>query len=278
MLPRVLIYPTQKVKNAEFARLIVPSCHLIIMRGLICTLFLALVASESALAVKHEDFKTCDQSSPCRRLRSISAKQSAAAVGSFVSPYSIGSASGVGDAGSWKWPIKSSLYPQIKFDLQVDILEQGDGIVRIRMDEVGSSTLFKRYNETAKWVLLDTSPATSKFAELSSSSSKSTITYGPSHELSLEIQHSPLKITQLRDGKPEVVFNERSLLHMEHFRTKDLEAAEELLGDGEQMVLKGGEQDRSWFEDSDKDMFSEKWRQWTDSKPKGTFISKNVCW
>jgi alpha 1,3-glucosidase len=78
-----------------------------------------------------------------------------------------------------------------------------------------------------------------------------------------------LRITQLRNGKPEIVLNDRSLFHMEHFRIKEQEKVEEVMSEGEQMVLKGGEMDRSWFEEHDVDMFEEKWKQWTDSKPKG---------
>jgi alpha 1,3-glucosidase len=163
--------------------------------------------------------------------------------------------------------MRSSLYPEIQFDLRVDVLEQGDGIVRVRVDEVGSKTPFRRYNETAKWVLLDESPRLSSSAKLSSTSDRSTISYGAG--LSLEIQHSPFRITQLRDGRPEIVLNDRSLFHMEHFRIKEQESAEELLGEGAQTVLKGGELDRSWFEETDADMFEEQWKKWRDSKPKG---------
>lgn len=224
----------------------------------------------AVLAVKQEDFKQCGQSSFCRRLKAIASRQEAAPKGAFVSPYSLGSpidTPGASDASSWTWPMRSSLYPEIQFDLRVDVLEQGDGIVRVRVDEVGSKTPLRRYNETAKWALLDESPRLSSSAKLSSTSERSTITYGAG--LSLEVQHAPFRITQLRDGRPEIVLNERSLFHMEHFRIKEQESAEELLGEGAQTVLKGGELDRSWFEEADADMFEEQWKKWRDSKPKG---------
>ncbi|WWC89838.1 uncharacterized protein L201_004766 [Kwoniella dendrophila CBS 6074] len=222
------------------------------------------------LAVKQEDFKQCHQSSFCRRLRSIANKQENAASGTFNSPYTLLAPSTV-EEGAWKWPVKSSLYPEIKFDLQIEVLAEGDGIVRIRIDETDSTTPFKRYNETARWALLETKPPLTTSASIKSSSDKSTIAYGPANsKLSLEIQHSPLKITQLRNGKPEIVFNERSLFHMEHFRIKDTEKAQDqLLSESEQVVLNGDQQDRSWFEESDIDAFQETWRKWTDSKPKG---------
>jgi alpha 1,3-glucosidase len=224
------------------------------------------------LGVKHEDFKTCSQSSFCRRLRSIGTRQSEAPK-TFSSPYSLGQPIASTNEASWTWPLQSGLYPGISFELRVDVLAEGDGIVRVRADEVGSSTPWKRYNETAKWVLVDKNPAisTSSAVKLLSSRGVDTITYNDG--LSIQVERSPFKLTQLRNGKPEIVLNDRSLFHMEHFRNKELEKQEEILSEGEQVVLKGGEMDRSWFEEHDKDMFEEKFRSWTDSKPKGTFSS-----
>ncbi|WWC69177.1 uncharacterized protein I206_103113 [Kwoniella pini CBS 10737] len=236
---------------------------------LACVVGITTLLLPLTLGVKEEDFKKCSQSSFCRRLRSIATKQEAAPSGTFTSPYTLASPIAVAD-GSWKWPLASSLYPEIRFELQVDILAEGDGIARIRIDEIDTKSQFKRYNETAKWALVDPDPSLSSSAVLKSSSGKSSISYGPSSsKLSLDIQHSPLKIIQLRNGKPEIVFNERSLFHMEHFRNREIEKTAEILSDSEQIVLKGDEQDRSWFEESDVDAFQETWKRWTDSKPKG---------
>lgn len=232
-------------------------------------LLLLLAALPLTLGVKHEDFKTCSQSSFCRRLRSIGTRQSESPK-SFTSPYSLGEpvAAASGEA-SWTWPLRSGLYPDISFELRVDVLAEGDGIVRVRADEVDSTTPWKRYNETAKWALIKEHPTVSSDSAIKLSTSKGmdTITYN--NGLSIKIERSPFKLTQLRNGKPEIVLNDRSLFHMEHFRIKGLEIKEEVLSEGEQIVLKGGEMDRSWFEEHDKDMFEEKFRSWTDSKPKG---------
>ena len=229
---------------------------------------------DGVAAVKQEDFKLCSQSSFCRRLRSIGQRQSAAPA-HFTSPYSVGppaTTAGTIDYASWSWPVSSSLYAEISFELRVDILEKGDGIARIRMDEVNSQTPFRRYNETAKWALVDVNPPLASLADarLTSDAAKSTITYAKG--LSIEIIHSPLKITQYRDGRPQVVFNERSLLHMEHFRQKQVEKVEEGASESEQMVLQAGEMDRSWFEEVDAEAFEERWKKWTDLKPKGNFV------
>jgi alpha 1,3-glucosidase len=225
-------------------------------------------------AVKHEDFKTCSQSSFCRRLRSIGTRQSESPK-SFTSPYSLGEpvAASSGEA-SWTWPLRSGLYAEINFELRVDVLSEGNGIVRVRADEVDSKTPWKRYNETAKWALINENPPISSSSAVTLSTSKGvdTITYNDG--LTLKIERNPFKLTQLRNGKPEIVLNDRSLFHMEHFRIKELEVKEEVMSEGEQMVLKGGEMDRSWFEEHDKDMFEEKFRTWTDSKPKGKLVHR----
>ncbi|WOO82688.1 Glucosidase 2 subunit alpha [Vanrija pseudolonga] len=241
---------------------------------------LALIAAPATTAVKKEDFKECAQTSFCRRLRSIAGRQEAAEAdkpGSFASPYTVGSAvhtPGIDTgASSWTFPLKSSLYPAISFSLRVDALAGGS--VRVRVDEVGSSTKWKRYNETARWALLDAEPALSSTASISTANGVSTLAYGDG--LTLEITHSPLKIVQKRNGAPQVVFNERSLFHVEHFRTKPEPMPEAVEGEGaegdagaEQVVLAAPETpDRSWFEADDNDLFEERWKQWTDSKPKG---------
>ena len=249
------------------------------MKFLLLLIICALGAS-SVAAVKQEDWKTCAQSSFCRRLRSIGARQAAAPEGSFLSPYRlenpVSTTGSAAQAASWTWPLKSNLYPSINFELRVDILAEGEGIARIRVDEIQSSTPFRRYNETAKWAFLKADPGLGS-ARLTTSSGTSTIFYGPSSSLSLVLTHSPLKIVQFRNGRPEIVFNDRSLFHMEHFRIKEMEKLEEVVGDGEQMVLKGDEMDRSWFEDSDREMFEEKFKQWTDSKPKGELTKYVPC-
>ncbi|WRT67414.1 uncharacterized protein IL334_004385 [Kwoniella shivajii] len=240
-----------------------------VLSPLSLSLALAVLLLPFTMGVKQEDFKQCSQTSFCRRLRSIANRQEEASAGSFNSPYSLSAPEAL-EVGAWNWNLKSTLYPQINFQLRVDILEEGDGIVRVRVDEVDSTTPFQRYNETARWALLNTNPPLSSTASIKTASGKSIISYGPTaSKLTLEVQHSPLKITQLRNGNPEIVFNDRALFHMEHFRVKDVEKTEEILSDSEQMILNGNKMDRSWFEESDIDAFEETWKKWTDSKPKG---------
>lgn len=143
------------------------------------------------------------------------------------------------------------------------------------MDELDSPTGLERYNETARWAMVDPNPEISREASMKTSKGKSVIKYGSKGAgLELEVQHNPFKITQRRNGEDEIVINDRSLFHMEHFRRKgevkaEVEGKEGILGEAEQMVLGGDKLDRGWFEEDDGDMFQEVFRSWTDSKPKG---------
>ncbi|BEI93691.1 uncharacterized protein CcaverHIS019_0601500 [Cutaneotrichosporon cavernicola] len=250
----------------------------------------ALLLALSVHAVKREDFKECGQTSFCRRLRPLSTKSEST---DFASPYSLGapsraSASQIGvpakDA-AWSFPLSSTMYPDVAFELRVDILE-GD-IARVRVDEVGSVSPWRRYNETAKWALLNAEPAHGA-AEITTKNSVTSIRYG--QDLTLRINHAPLRIAMVRGGNEEIVFNDRGLFHMEHFRAKEMPVEEEVVEtEGEEVkteegqVVEGAEIktepedqqpfeatiDRSWFETEDGDMFEEQWKRWRDSKPKG---------
>ncbi len=252
-----------------------------------CLLVLALCSLlPSAFAAKHGDFKTCQQSSFCRRLRAISTISDLGGP-EFHSPYSALEATHSTavdrDEASWTFPIKTELYPAIDFELRVDI-QQG-GIARLRMDEVNSALQWKRYNETASHALLGEPKLLSK-KDVSMETKKgiTTLSYysksKSSFPLQLVIQNSPLKITQLMDGSPIAIINDRSLLHMEHFRTKKVALEEgveptevsEMEFKGRVAYEKGSDVDRKWFlgeAEEDEGMWEESWQKWTDSKPKG---------
>lgn len=253
-----------------------------------------LAAAPFASAVKHDDFKTCNQASFCRRLRSLSSRQHATP-DTWTSPYSIVGHAAIqatgedqdGDAPTIVFPVKSSLFADPSFELKVDVV--GDGIARVRMDEVGG--LRQRYDEAARWVLVDNALSRASF-NINTDEHSTNVTYPSSQSdlgMLLSVQHNPLQVSLYRvredgnNGEPEVVLNGRGLLHMEHFRphpsaessafTPLEEQADE--EQGAQTVLGGGKQeiDRTWFEgpkdEWEKDMWEEKWKTWTDTKPKG---------
>jgi alpha 1,3-glucosidase len=238
---------------------------------------LALVGGPlQALAAKHHDFKECHQQSFCRRLRGIAERADNTG---FRSPYTLDApiTTKGKDAASWTFPLHTSLYEDIQFELQLDFLQKGDGIARVRVDEVGSKLPWKRYDEAAKWALVESEPTLVSMKNVTQKTSKNgkltTFTYGPELSLSLEVQHDPFHITFKQGQETVMTINDRNLFHMEHFREK--ESKQEVIEGGEgdaQVVLGSAEKkDTTWFEgEPDKDMFQETWSKWTDSKPKGT--------
>lgn len=117
------------------------------------------------------------------------------------------------------------------------------------------------------------------------------LSFGSDGSNSLEIVHEPFKATFMRDSKPQIVLNERGLLHMEHFRPKpepqqknekDSNTDGQESGDESSSLVfqkrsqfeKGGHSpavSQAWagFEEHDSGEWEETWSGRQDSKPKG---------
>lgn len=237
------------------------------MRALSSWLLLATLPA--VLAVKLEDFKTCSQAAFCRRGRALADR--AAQHSNWKSPYSVDPASLAisSDHASFTAAVKSSLYPEIKFGLDVRVHE--DGVVRVRMDEVGG--LKKRYDETTSWALI-AEPALSRDTQWVVGKADARAVIGPKeNKAEVVVSFEPLKVTQYRNGKEEVVLNGLGLLHMEHFRSKvaaSTDAPAEVLDSGDAQTVIKAPDTRAWFEGDEEDGYwEENWKSWTDSKPKG---------
>lgn len=238
------------------------------MRALSSLLLLATVPF--ILAVKVEDFKTCSQAAFCRRGKAITDR--AGQNPDWKSPYSIDPSSLAisSDQASFAAAVKSSLYPEIKFGLDVRVHK--DGVVRVRMDEVNGKG--KRYDETASWALI-AEPEISKSIHWTVGKKEIKATYGPkSDKVDVEITFDPLVVTLSRNGCSEIILNGLGLLHMEHFRAKEepKPTPEAVDGaEGAQTVMEIPNP-RAWFEGEEEDGYwEETWKSWTDSKPKGAF-------
>ena len=214
----------------------------------------------SGLAVKTNDFKTCSQSGFCRRGRALAtrAKENSA---TWTSPYSI-DASTISispNQASFTADVKSSLYPNIKFGLDVHILD--DGVIRVRMDEING--IRKRYDEAAHWSLVS-EPHINQDIHWSVDEHTVKAVYGDHKDIQVDIEVNPIRIVLRRDGREQVIVNNRGLLHMEHFREKN--TGED--GSDTQEVLDVSP--TAWFEGAEEDAYwEEKFGSWTDSKPKG---------
>ncbi|KAJ7578310.1 glycoside hydrolase family 31 protein [Mycena floridula] len=241
------------------------------------SLLLGVLLLPQCLALKAGDFKTCSQSGFCRRGRALSARANEAGK-SWHSPYAVvpSSVAVSPDQASVTAAVKSSLYPDINFQLELRVHD--DGVVRVRMDEVNG--LRKRYDEAASWALIK-EPVISKEVKWTPGKKDLRAAYGD--HIEVVVAYEPLQVSMLRNGKEQIVLNGKGLLHMEHFRTKaqpetkteEAEPAEgaepEVVADGDaaQVPVKV-ENPRAWFEgDSEDAYWEETFSSWTDSKPKG---------
>lgn len=236
------------------------------------------------LAVKSHDFKTCSQAGFCRRGRALS-KRAHEAGANWASPYSLDASSVViaSDKAAFTASVKSSLYPDIKFGLELRLHD--DGVVRVRMDEVNG--LRKRYDEAASWALI-AEPSVNQNAKWKASKKDVRVKFGAKKENEVVVQYQPLRVALLRNGKEQVVLNGQGLMHMEHFRTKapqvttTEEPAPEGIADGseaEQVVVKQETLNPlAWFEgEEEDDWWDETFSSWTDSKPKGIPYTELSC-
>lgn len=233
---------------------------------------LLFIIFPTAFALKTGDWKTCSQSGFCRRGRALSSRAKEAT--SWKSPYSVDTSSiaVASNQASFTAAVTSSIYPTIKFGLEVRVHK--DGVVRVRMDEVDG--LRKRYDEAASWALIQ-EPEISQDIQWTIGKKDVRAIYGVKKETEIVVSFAPLKVVLLRNGKEQVVLNGQGLLHLEHFRTKDVveetkseDVPEEGLDadDEAQKVLKVNP--AAWFEGNDEDAWwSESFSSWTDSKPKG---------
>lgn len=250
------------------------------MRSLVVAAWLLLLLpTRSVVAVKEQDFKKCDESAFCRRGRAL-ADRAAEHVKSgekWKSPYSLDASTIALEGGGSRFTgrVRSSLYPDIKFELDVRVHE--DGVVRVRMDE--REGLRKRYDEAASWALLK-EPVLSPSSKWSVGKKEVKVVYGEKKDqVEVVVEFEPLVVRMKRNGKDQVVLNGQGLLHMEHFREKVEREVEEVEAKEEGIPPVEGEEAQkviqlppnAWFEGATEDgLWQETWRTWTDTKPKGT--------
>jgi alpha 1,3-glucosidase len=230
---------------------------------------LVVIGAPPTCAVKRGDFKTCAQSSFCKRNRAL-ADRAGEAKSAWTSPYSLQSPSFA--QGSLRASISNALFPDVHFSLEVRF--QQDGVARILMDEVDG--LRQRYNEAGMWAV-QTEPVLAvedaEF-EVDIGEERTSIKYAQGrHEL--QIQHQPILLTFLRDGQPQIVLNGRGLLNMEHFRVKTIggEPDEVVIQDAEhpaeQTIIVKEEAFPGFLPKDEDGMWEETFAGKTDSKPKG---------
>lgn len=213
------------------------------------------------MAVKHENFKTCEQSGFCKRNRAL-ADDASAQGASWSSPYELDPATIHFKDGQLTGVLIKTTAANEKIQLPLTVSFLESGAARVLVDEEkrmkgdievrhGSKANKKRYDEAEKWVVVG-GLEISKSATLNAQTETgfTNVLYGPSDKFQAIIQHAPFGVEFQRDGETHVQVNHQGLMNMEHWRPK-VEGKE-----GE-----SGEDESTWWEET----FGGN----TDSKPRG---------
>lgn len=223
--------------------------------------------------VKHENFKTCDQSGFCKRNRAY-ADNVAAQGSSWASPYNIDHQTMIVKDGVLMAQILKTVENSKPVQLPLAITFLKSGAVRITINEAkrqskeielrhGSQARKERYNEASKWAIVgDLTGAEVQIA--SRDKEGTTIKYGPGMKFQAIIRNSPFSVDFVRDEQVHVKLNGQGLMNMEHWRPK-VEKEKKEFEEGEtgepEQVPDNAVDESTWWEET----FGGN----TDSKPKG---------
>jgi len=223
--------------------------------------------------VKHENFKTCDQSGFCKRNRAY-ANVAVAQGPSWNSPYKIDAQTLKVKDGILTATILKTVDDSKLVHLPLVITFLKSGAVRVTVDEAkrqskeielrhGSQARKERYNEASKWAIVGDLTGTN--VQIGSRDKEgTTIQYGPGMRYQAVIRHSPFSVDFIRDGQVHVKLNGQGLMNMEHWRPrveKEKKEAKEGETAEQEQVLDDAVDESTWWEET----FGGN----TDSKPKG---------
>ncbi|KAG5438788.1 hypothetical protein PCANB_002508 [Pneumocystis canis] len=202
-------------------------------------------------------FKTCAQSSFCKRNRHLAENESIR--DKYILDYShLSLNEGLLEAIVLKIPQYDSQI--IYLPLSISFLKTG--VVRVKIDELqrqrGNINLHnndrvrkERYNETEKWVIVSDLERDVTVQNYIVEQGVITVKYGQNNEFELRITHEPFKISFYKNGNMEILFNEHGYLNLEHWRPKSTE-----------------DLDNSKYSDPDR-MWEESFNGIPDTKPLG---------
>ena len=224
--------------------------------------------------VKHENFKTCDQSGFCKRNRAF-ADEATSRRSSWVSPYRIDAKGLTVKEGQVvgtilktldnsneviRLPLAVSFFKSGSVRVTVDEEKRQKGVIELRHD---SKARKERYNEASKWAIvggLDLDRSVKGTIEKEST----VVNFGPDGSYQAVIHHSPFGVDFLKDGHAHVKLNSQGFMNMEHWRPK-IEKVSEEPKEGEEAkeveIVDVTADESTWWEES----FGGN----TDSKPKG---------
>lgn len=209
------------------------------------------------VAVKHNDFKTCNQSGFCQRNRAFADKVVKQGP-SYQPEYKIDKNDNIEDSSYLTTLIKviSGNNATVRLPLILSVSDSGGA--RLQVDEErrlnenielrhGSKTRKRRYHEAGEWALFQDLVLSSNL-RVNRAKDFVTLRYGQKFEFSCEVYFDPFRIVFKRNGTPEIVLNARNFLNYEHWRSEPLSDEK-------------GEDQATWWDES--------FGGATDSKPRG---------
>ncbi|KAH3672527.1 hypothetical protein WICMUC_004212 [Wickerhamomyces mucosus] len=184
----------------------------------------SLLILDVAFGVKHELFKRCDQSGFCRRNRHY---------GNEISKtqnkyYSINEESVKFGHSVITGDIQKSLNQShsVRLPFTLEILENNN--IRLQIDEDRSKFEFnhkllqkERYNEAWKYAFNGIPKISKNYKVSDISNGQFDILYGKDEQYKLEVYTEHFEIIVKYHNEPQIIFNERSFLNVEHIRSKD---------------------------------------------------------
>lgn len=258
-------------------------------------------------AVKHADFKTCAQSGFCKRGRAF-ADRVADAGPAWIPEYELDAdtvalRNGILTATVWK--TVAGQPDRVELPLTLTLLL--DGVARVQLDEArrklgaielrhGSQVRKQRYDEAEKFALVGGANVDVQAGFVLADRQQTKVRYGQQQQQQVLVEHRPFKLTFIRDGQIQAIFNERNFLSVEHWRPqkekkkeedKDAAAKEPAEnGAGEapaenEAAEKAAEKEPAEEEDrpageDESTWWDETFGGNTDSKPRGGFLFFNL--
>ena len=227
----------------------------------------------TAVSVKHGDFKTCDQSGFCKRNRALA--DLVTSTGSAESsPYQLDTKTIKLKDGHLEGLIRKTVSPteKVRLPLTISFLERGNA--RITLDEEkrqkgqielrhDSKARKERYNEASAWALTGAGLQGQKEAKVEKTTSTETeVSWGSGGQYRAVIRHAPFGIQFLHNGEKHISLNDLGFMNIEHWRPKvEPSAKDENAPEAEKPVEETGEDESTWWD--------ERFGSNTDSKPKG---------
>ncbi|KTW29775.1 hypothetical protein T552_04095 [Pneumocystis carinii B80] len=182
----------------------------------------------SILAFDHKGFKTCEQSSFCRRNRYL-ADQRIPGDRYVFDESKLVLKEGILEATILK--ILETSKEIIHLPISISFLKTG--AVRVKIDElqrrIGNISISddakirkERYNETEKWTIVSNLECDKTVQNYKKKEGITIVNYGPGDVYEMIITHDPFKISFYKEKTLEILLNEYGYLNFEHWRPKPL--------------------------------------------------------